>query len=292
MIFLLLVLGTGVTKPVTTSALPSIPPGADPIEDYPDLPLYEVVTATSDRRTTVAQGIVDHARRCMERAGFSWIPMATDPSPTRDRYGATDVEVARRFGYTDPNPIELDHRALAPPQDYLHAFVGDQDAGGHEVVVRAPDGSELGRFFRDGCLWEAESAIYGDWAEYEADRTILHGIANAAHRRARASAVVDSAMNEWSACMTGAGHEVVDIDDLHDGLLTDLRSRREGSTPSDAERALAVADATCNLATGLAHTWYAAEAAAQSQALATDRSMLDRYLAMLDAAVERSRSGT
>jgi hypothetical protein len=238
----------------------------DPIESFDELPLASLSTPDQDRRFRIHQAIEQVAADCMAEQGYEFETLGFDATPTRNRYGLVDVEVAGAHGYADPDGDSA-HGDGTFSEDYTHALVGDQEAGGHEVVVASPSGRVIATYFRDGCLWEGEQTVWGDWAAYEADRAILQQVDIAAREEALAAAPVVEAMADWSACMGDAGYDVADQDALYDSLLPEAQGESRSEGPSSAERALATADAQCNLSAGLEAAWYSADVAAQHRLL-------------------------
>lgn len=239
-------------------------PSVGPIEPLTNtmsllLPLDQYMLSLSDyRRLAEARRIL--VRRCMQRLGIDYKAL-TRPGPglqTRNerRYGITDVDEARRFGYRKPQPPA----AATPPSSVqdpkMFALLFGKSAG--RYTSRAvPAG---------GCVGEAHRGLATGRSAGVED--VAQPLATKSWSTSAADSRVRQVFATWSACMKRAGFDYpTPIDVLQD------RELRAESSP--AQRATAVADTACKREHNVVGVWAAVEAAYQRTLIEENQSALD-----------------
>jgi hypothetical protein len=236
--------------------------------------------------------------RCMARSGFRFAPgdwrgiRAATPAPAV--WGADDIPYAAQHGYLEPvaapparDPNELEQARLPPSRQaaYRLALFGAEDTT-DEVVGALADGRTMS-IGRDGCTSEARRALYGDldrWWPLEVRLTNEEGeiLAAVAADPRFAGAVAD-----WSRCMRTRGSQPYATPEAARRKAVD--SRGGGSGPSEWERRIAVADATCNRLTGLAGVGRNLAADHRRRIELRLRAQRSAYAGIREAALVRAR---
>lgn len=183
--------------------------------------------------------------RCMAGRGLRYVVApAPRPSPPSGPYSSDDVAERRRHGYRrpapPPEPNDVYARTLPPPQRarYVDTLLGSTDAPTGRV--RIVDGSVM-HFPLTGCIAVARAELYGDNAAYRQAAVFVENLRGEIERRVLTDPRYGTVLRSWRECMRGAGHPAQDP-----GAAVELARRRPA-----AERAIAVADATCSRRTGL-----------------------------------------
>lgn len=214
-------------------------------------PARSLTAAESDRLQRAEDMLTG---RCMRTRGFTYTVLAqTAPPPIPDfPFGIDDVVWASTHGYG-----LRDGAALVEAQRdnanalYFASLPSDRQAAydatlygtpGRRVAVVVPAGQTVMQSV-DGCLAEAQGQLYGDFARWFRAQTVTENLLPAIKPRVFADGRYQRALTAWSACVSAAGHAAASPDEL--------RSQAAGGGEA-FERALAVADATCNGKVGLA----------------------------------------
>ncbi|MEV0677767.1 hypothetical protein AB0I60_14705 [Actinosynnema sp. NPDC050436] len=191
-------------------------------------------------------------RDCMKRAGFDYTVAQLHPVPD-DRqfpYVIDDVAWARAHGYggdiqrqlssvkeNEPNRRYFDGLSTARKSAYLNAANGQRAEG---ITATSPEGTVYTRSDRS-CTSKAEEALYGDAQAWFQARVTTDALVLMRHDEVKADPRFAEAVVPWSTCMTAAGHAFGSPQELRAGL-----------PPDAVETALAVAEATCAVDSGLA----------------------------------------
>ncbi|MFE3476530.1 hypothetical protein ACFXOI_33860 [Streptomyces bacillaris] len=183
------------------------------------------------------------------------------------RYGISDMEQAKKYGYRLPN------NAPAPwePKPGLETtiFTGS----GPEIVDGALDNK---RIPAGGCRGETA-------AKFPAPRTPEADELDASiFEQARSDRGVVAAVGAWSSCMKKAGFE-------RSHPLEDLGAFVSSATPGDEEIAQAVTDVRCKEETRLVEIWSTEESARQEYAIKLGSSKLTKEKALKDSNVSKAR---
>lgn len=212
---------------------------SDPIDSAPDVDAAdstEQVAESESPDTAPSDGVrltlsieprdranldlaVDHVvGRCMEAAGFEWIYL--DPGSTLAAARSRDASYRGEFpvdavveseAYADPGHVQRPDRT----NDDVARELGESQRAAYNVAIFGPasdDGTTVdmlggGSFgvSDSGCLALGRTEVFGSLEaalEYEAgdaNRTL------AARQRALSDPAVQSALEEWRACMASAG---------------------------------------------------------------------------------------
>jgi hypothetical protein len=217
-------------------------------------PVARVRPLSPADRLWLAQEIL--IARCMAAHGFTYV--VTSPASAGQvpafAYGVDNVAWARAHGYgladqarlvaqqrDNPNARYAGSLPTGQQAAYNLALDGSSD---HTLSVTVPDGLVVTQS-SDGCLADAEAALYGSFAAWFRAETISDNLLPVIQPKVFADPRYRRALAAWSACVRAAGYPAATPDDL--------RSQAAAGGPV-LERELAVADATCNLKTGLAAT--------------------------------------
>jgi hypothetical protein len=256
-----------------------------PIEDYMLTPTQSI------ERDYVASVLVSD---CMRRFGFDYPPgvrpaadgsSAAVYSVTFRRYGVTDAEIARTWGYHVPRPNVPAHPAkmgkissLSPAE--RRVLTGTDSANGpltHEGRS-VPAG---------GCLAEGNRMVLSD-EEIEhlgpqpAGSGIVATIKSESFQDSTADPRITEVFSKWSACMANKGYRI--SDPLQ---ATVPVSSLDDPIPSRAEIIQAETDVACKKKTNLVGTWFAVETAYQDRAIKRNARQLERVRGERDEEAER-----
>jgi hypothetical protein len=202
--------------------------------------------------------------RCMRGQGFEYHLVPADPALSEDRdfpYGIDDPAWAARHGLGwalrdlasrqagEGNPNSRYTDGLPPDRRraYTQALYGTR---GTALAVTIPTGQQV-TMPPDGCLASAQQELYGDLRRWFPVRAITGNLASAIRPKVHADPRFTAAARQWSGCMAERGHDFRDPVDLRERFTA---GSREG------ERRVAVAEAECVVATGLARTGHRLEA--------------------------------
>jgi hypothetical protein len=207
--------------------------------------------------------------RCMSRNGLRFLPWelwsARQPSVAL-RLGGLGallrVDVARRSGYgsliervredgvDDPDVAQEDYLATLPEDDYNRFYELLDPSDSPQPRLKLESGAVVSTA-TTGCAAEARKRIYGSVAGFLKAQNFFNELTGHGDE-VREDQRVKDAVAEYSNCMGDAGYDVVDTSDAR--YQTDEafgRSRRLSDPVSEAERAMAVADAECQESSGI-----------------------------------------
>jgi hypothetical protein len=227
-------------------------------------PQKQRVSATAERMRPLTDAetlrIADAQQRligrCMAGKGFEyWEAERLSLRESRTLgYVADDVEWAREYGYGSRIHAKADmarknnrnaaYRATLPSERRTaYDLALDEGPGAPRMSVRLPSGGVVGKRV-GGCVADSEKQLYGDLeAWFRADK-----IAGSAGRLYIPKVLADkeftAGLAAWSRCLRRAGHTYANPGDARDAALLNKLGTAPGKA-FEAERALAVADATC-----------------------------------------------
>ncbi|MDT0489591.1 hypothetical protein RM717_03615 [Streptomyces griseus] len=260
------------------SELPTAPTGG--LARGLTLPLAEYETGPVD--TYVWQvAVQEQWRSCMARYGIEDF----GPPPTSEvsaiaqvnlamgrRYGLSDAEQARKYGYHLPD--DLPEPAHWEPEPGLESslFTGS----GPEVENGTHRGKALPQ---GGCRGEAQR-------KFPTPRTPeAQELALTVFEQSRKDARVVAAVDKWSLCMKGKGfdrnHPIEDLGAF--GIQV------SSPTASDEEIAQAVADVECKKSTRLIDIWSTQESGLQEKAIKASASALTNEKNLKDSTIAKAR---
>jgi hypothetical protein len=192
----------------------------------------------------------------MAAHGFRYVVTspAGEVQPPTFPYGINDVAWARTHGYGLAGLAGLARQQHDNPNArYVASLPAGKQAAynvmldgspAHRLSVTVPNELVVSES-SDGCLASAEASLYGNFAAWFRADTISGNLLPAIQPKVYADPRYRHPLAAWSACVRAAGHPAATPDDL----------RNQAAAGGQAlERELAVADATCNLKTGLAAT--------------------------------------
>jgi hypothetical protein len=193
-------------------------------------------------------------RRCMAKLGY---PLEARPlpevqsQPNRDRFMLADEEAARTRGYHPPASVPAGDAEQPPASPSAEELTAENGRGPYRISGGlVPVG---------GCRGEATRVLTSGQQPPEADfvenlRNFTWGAAQRDHRVVKVFA-------DWSACMNRSGlHYRNPMDANNDPAFATL-------SPSNVERATAVADVRCKKEVRLVQTWAAVEAEYQRRGI-------------------------
>ncbi|MGP3637624.1 hypothetical protein ACTU45_30520 [Streptomyces sp. 24-1644] len=248
------------------------------------LPLDEYATSSVDGYAWKV-AVQDQWRSCMARYGFSDFgpPQISEQSAVMQadsamgrRYGVSDLDLARKFGYHLPTGTQ--------ESPYWEPAAGAESTVFTGVGAGVDDGTYEGKALPEGgCRGEAQR-MFPMPRTPEAERV---GIT--VFEETRKSPEVVKAVAQWVSCMKQKGYE-------RSHPLEDLgKLGLSPSSPSagSEEIAHAVADVECKADSELVGVWNAKEKAGQQKAikenasrLAKEKSVKDRNSAKVRQAYE------
>lgn len=180
--------------------------------------------------------------------------------------GLFTIQEAQQRGYGNriltapdpnaPNPVEAEaeYKATLTPDEQQRYDQVLEDADGPQAQVTFADGGIVSASTR-GCIAEGRGAVYGSVRSFLKLQYQWQGILGFSEDASR-DPVVEEALDTYSSCMKEAGYDVEEPD----AALKLAREQFGGTRPvngpvSDAERAMAVADATCQVRSGIAKAY-------------------------------------
>jgi hypothetical protein len=256
--------GTAQAAPKTTSTPQSVNAPAAPV------PVVVFVRNSGDMAsvrlpieryllTPAQNAAINHAMwilsaQCMRERGVDNFTVPAEltgqwaGSEVARRYGPTDLDRARRYGYHDASSA-----AAQPAQP---ASTPALTAAERQVLTN--------------CRHEATRELDGgqpltDQWQGAAEKVDLQSYQSSAH-----SPQVEAVEAQWSACMAGLGHHYSTPNDA----FNDPAWRRS-SAASPTEIATAVDDIQCKWKTNLIGVWVSVETRIQDSAIAQQRAELD-----------------
>jgi hypothetical protein len=197
---------------------------------------------------------------CMAKQGFRYPPYElgrrTDPEDSNlAGVALLTVPEAQQRGYglhisSSPDPQALDPDAATA--QYLATLTPAEQQRYHTVLDpgRAQAEVELSGGVRasasiEGCVAEGRAHVYGSVENFLKLFYLPQGIRQFSEQALRAPAVTE-ARRAYARCMRSAGYRVESPADALDLARTNFGTTRTAEgTVSDAERGMAVADATC-----------------------------------------------
>jgi hypothetical protein len=156
----------------------------------------------------------------------------------------------------------------APDEGYLAALNGTDP-----VDVRNSDGAVVGAYDPNSCLGAALDAVTPRWADMEGLRAQAYEVLLAASA-VESSRPVKDGFAAWSECMAAEGYDYADPWSMDEDF--------PASSPTEAEKTVAVASADCQHSSGLLRAWSKARTEATWDALEDSHpDMLTRWDALL-----------
>lgn len=195
--------------------------------------------------------------KCMSRSGFEYPPYAVSQpaigtTGTIGGFGIPlTVQQAQRHGYegriSRQTDTEIDAEAsyvatLSQSRQALYRDTLD-DSRSPRVLLRLPPRLEFSAFSR-GCIAEGRIAVFGSVLNFLRLFYYPQQVTQFGDDALRDSGTI-AAMSRYSDCMRAAG---VDVKSPSKAIRLAERmfgSAAAGASPSDAERVMAVTDATC-----------------------------------------------
>lgn len=246
---------------------------------------------------------------CMQARGFPYVPVPVDTEPEQnmafERVAPGDIDAARALGYgiaqaiaqgeqpktgTDPNAAWVE--GLPPEQRsaYFEALQGPaispSDPSVRERVVSLPiPGGGAVSWYRDSCLAEARSQLYGD--DYE-DNELGFGrreLQRELASRIQREPAVAGAADRWRGCMQRRGHQAEHSGEIQKALARDYRAGKLTLEQlREREIAAATADAECFAEAGVGAARRAAQESVEPKLVAEKQARLAKLKsAQLDA---------
>ncbi|MEV4040437.1 hypothetical protein [Streptomyces umbrinus] len=193
---------------------------------------------------------------CMRRQGFKYWEaerLSLEESRTLG-YVLDDVGWARKHGYGSrieaketaaraSNPNLAYRKSLSEQRRQAYDEALDEGIDAPVIAIEIPGGGTL-RKRMGGCVAESEKKLYGDpRAWFRAEKAVGH-LRSLYVPRVLADQRFSAAQNAWSRCMNRAGYAYKDPGASRQSAVAQA-SRTAEPKAFEAERKLAVADATC-----------------------------------------------
>ena len=254
-------------------------------------PIELALTPDQDRFEAVAESSALAVEQCMSERGFSDYVAKRETLPYERYYGVIDPDVARVWGYTDPDLADLETADPNDPQapmedtpltDEETALVGTDEDRTEEVTW--PDGTVVARYDPEACWNVGRLQVQPHYFEMLALQTQLEDMRNNASYTVENSAEFQAIFDEWAACVVGTGEN---DPPFPDGLYGTVFS--PSGEVSAEEISEAVAHAECKSETGFLREWSRLRVEAEQQLIAKTPGPLTEYIAL---AVETYASGS
>ncbi|WP_327007615.1 hypothetical protein OHA72_10290 [Dactylosporangium sp. NBC_01737] len=242
---------------------------------------FDSMSLSNDQMRTVNRGRAILVQRCLKRFGFEVsMPAQIMGNPWNgidDRYGLTDEQHARTYGYgSKPGPQEAPFDA-AVPREAIAIVYGKEFSvdNGAAVNTGRPLPSYGGQAVPSGgCAGEANTALVAGMPPGEPlnTREIEHDLT----REAMTSPEVGAKIDAWRACLKKAGYE------YSDPWEPTMRWSGNKATPESVTAALA--DVRCNQQAGLADAWRGSDVELQRKYVADHPEQVEytkRYMQTL-----------
>ena len=255
----LLVAGCSAKSTVDLTSEPAVGPAQAVVASAGLRLVVEDYLPTVDQDDRLARAQVALIRACLHRWGFGYdvVPVPSGQygpvSLTDRRYGITDQDLARRYGYglgprdpalmTRPSPPKLD-------PDGVTVLSGQ----GRSVVAGLPVPT-------GGCIGEASRELSGSLSPTDLRRGSDLQVTSFA--QSRVDSRVRAVFQDWSACVARSGYRYADpLAAAADPAFT--------GPPDQYQIDVATTDIACKVSTNLVGVWYAVEAAYEARAIAAD----------------------
>lgn len=219
--------------------------------------------------------------QCMAERGYEYqggaFPWAFVREQAQYVYGVTDPDSARANGVRSAlwmaSVHQLEHEFPSPDEGYTAAL-----NGAATVDVRDSDGAVVGSYDPDSCLGAALDSVTPNWADMDGLREKAYQLLLVASEVEDGSAVRDG-YAAWSECMAAAGYDYPDPWSMAEAF--------PGDSPTETEKAAAVASANCKHSSGLLRAWSKARAEATWEELRrSEPDLLSRWDALLAETVK------
>jgi hypothetical protein len=241
-----------------TTSCGSPPEGADAAQQAGEV---RDLTDAEQLRISDAQQLL--IKRCMNRQGFRfWEAKRLSLEESRTiGYVDDDVDWARKHGYGSRIEAKLEQaRKVNPNVAYRKSLSAERRAAYDVALDGAPDAPVISaripgggtiRKRTGGCVVESETQLFGDVAAWFRAEKIAMNLRPLYVPQVMRDRTFRAALKAWSRCMTQAGHPYASPDAARQAAR---RQAARGVPPNEAfeaERRLAVADATCAQDTSL-----------------------------------------
>jgi hypothetical protein len=218
----------------------------------------EAYLPTTEQNDRLAQAQVSLVRGCLARFGIAY---AVTPVPSGQfgpvslvdrRYGITDIELARDFGY-GLGPRDPAHLVRPAPPAIGADGENVLSGRGRSVVNGLAVPSQ-------GCLGEADRSLT---PPIQADLRKGSTLQFESFAQSREDTRVTRAFTAWSACMAAAGFPYADP-------LAAAADPAFSASVDQHQRDVATTDIGCKATTNVVGIWFTVEAAYQARAIAAD----------------------
>ncbi|MEU5344586.1 MULTISPECIES: hypothetical protein [unclassified Streptomyces] len=237
---------------------------------------------------------------CMRRQGFEfWEAQRLSLEESRTLgYVLDDVGWARKHGYGSriqakesaaraANPNLAYRKRLSEQRRQAYDEALDEGIDAPVIAVEIPGGGTLRKRI-GGCVAEAEKKLYGDpRAWFRAEKAAGH-LRSLYVPKVLADQRFSAARNTWSRCMKRAGYVYKDPGESRQSAVAQAYRTAEPKA-FEAERKLAVADATCARDTDLRPIGEERESHYVAQLRDRYGEALDTYTRLQHQALDRAR---
>ncbi|WP_066949010.1 hypothetical protein [Streptomyces lushanensis] len=250
------------------------------------LPVEEYLFSDSEIKA-VLQAQRTLVQQCMRRFGvshdFGSPGPSTGPRSLMDRrYGVTDEQMARSYGYHlgDRDPRAHPVTQSSPPTGKAYTVLTGKTESATDKETPALASSDVPsvngmRVSADGCVGEATKKIAGSGHVGSGD--LAQDLNGQSFNITKANPDVTRAFRSWSRCMKDKGFS------YPDPFAAMADNRFQGKEPVPAEIQVATADVGCKGQVDLVDVWFTAETSLQ-------RSLIKKNKSALDAAIKNKES--
>lgn len=243
-----------VPEPRPDTSPPGKTPGRDDYTFRLPIAAYSYTDAEYEVISSAEQVL---ARDCMKGFGLTYRPVKNSaPADAQDRrYGITDLDSARRYGYRMPPQPAAPKAELT--KDQIKVLYGKRslEKGADDRARLEYRGKEVPD---NGCLGKAILDFRTPY-EYPEGSAAASRIAGESYRASLTDPKVQAVFSKWSSCMKQKGYDYASpMDALESPSFT------RGKVSAE-EKETAVADITCKRSTDLLETWFEAESAIQQE---------------------------
>ena len=237
---------------------------------------------------------------CMRRQGFEfWEAERLSLAESRTLgYVLDDVAWAREYGYGSRLQAEDAAARAANPNLAYRKTLSEQRRQAYDkaldggldvpvISVRIPGGGTVSKQM-GGCVAGSEKRLYGDPREWFRAEKISGHLRSLYVPKVLADQRFSAALDAWSRCMKKAGYDYKDPGASRQAAIARSELTAEPKV-FEAERKLAVADATCALATDLRSIGEQRERHYVTRLHDRYGNALDTYFRLQHQALDRAR---
>lgn len=236
-------------------------------------PLGSFTSKSDDDLALLARADAILVAECMRERGFEYSSTPPSIAPEPDPYGRLQPELVAEYGYGLPLEYHQGDERV-DLSDKSDAFVAN---------LLGEKGTGAG-----GCLDSAESALFGRETVMSDIRNRLASVQADAFTAALEDERYESAMSDWSSCISSKGYSAETFGDLIGQYSEEQES--EGSKAPRTEVRAATDDLACRNATSVNDLLEQIDHAYQAEAVQGNEHLVERYDEFWSASLRRAQT--